>query len=671
MNKKIYLLILVSFVQYFCAQQSMKLPEDAYFYMEINGKIINQKLDWAKLNPMIEEVAKDKKFKSWNDFSKTGIKYDGVQVHFAQSNDSVRSYTAHFVLDQKPKFEEFVNSTKSEGLQITKKNKYSYVNLDENTFVAWNDTHAVLQMLYYTKPVHYNDWNEEIPSDSAIADNTYVIPNSEIEAEMDSAQFDYEVEIEHLKDDLNYYEEVLASNKAEIKSIKAQIKHLEKYHRYPVQEEAETNAEDLSEDSPIEMEENLELDFDNEAYQKELDSINIEQYKVVLEFATHYFDDYFNSNFQIDVPENKINMRDSSADLFAYLDYQNMMKTLYFPAQLVSFNRWQNMIQNMYSSDVAYNLYFDKEQVRLVSSYCHHDPEIQKSFEEVYKGKKNAKLTKLLSEKSIGYYAFNLNAYKMFDLMYTLLNNTGEEKYQKEFSLMVETLKIALDEKEISKIAPGNGIFILNTLGSKKVNYTEYEYDEEYNEKEVEKTKDVMVPDFAFAFATENEGYWNRLFETLASNEEFKEKIEKKGNIYSIKQKENSALNHLYLLVKDGLVYFTTSEENIGEKPQTKTTKKWAKEIRKSPMNGKLDVVRFAEGFANEITSEEDREFYNFFRKNAGDLSYQMEAKSDRINSEFKYQTRGTSDNSLMYFFDLLEELYKLDYNTKKSTIAF
>ncbi len=88
-------------------------------------------------------------------------------------------------------------------------------------------------------------------------------------------------------------------------------------------------------------------------------------------------------------------------------------------------------------------------------------------------------------------------------------------------------------------------------------------------------------------------------------------------------------------------------------------------------MNGKLDVVRFTEGFANEITSEEDREFYNFFRKNAGDLSYQMEAKSDRINSEFKYQTRGTSDNSLMYFFDLLEELYKLDYNTKKSTIAF
>ncbi len=678
MNRKIYFLILFSLVQFFMAQKSMKLPENAFFYMEINGKIINQKLDWEKLNPMIEGVTKDKKLKSsWNDFSKTGIKYDGKQYHFAQVNDSVRSYTAHFVLDNHQKFLEFVNSTKKEGLETTRKNKYSFVGLDENTFVAWNESHAVLKVLYYSKP---DVWEADsvvaiVDSAAAVRDSVYI--ESPIEAEIDSAKFDYKAEIEYLKEDLNYYEQTVKENNAEIKRIKEEIKHLEKYHRYPVRKEEKPdkeNSEDAAtETKPSESEdaESPDYTFDNDAYKKEMDSINIAQYKINLQLAAQYFDEYFNSDLQIEVPRQKLDLRDVNSDLFAYTDYQNMMKSFYFPGKISSYNRWQDLMQNMYDSDVAYNLFFDKDKVRLVSSYRHMNPEIQKSFAEAYNGRKNRKLTRLLSEKSIGYYAFNVNGYKTFDLLYTLLNNTGDEKYQKEFSVMVETLKIALDEKAISKIAPGNGIFILNTLGSKKVTYTDYEYDEEYNEKEIEKTKDVVVPDFTLAFATENEGYWKRLFEAIAGNKEFSEEIVKKGDLYSIKQKENSALDQLFFTVKEGIVYLTTSEENIGEKPQTNTTRKWAKEIHKTSMNGKLDVVRFAEGFANEITSEEDREFYNFFRKNAGDLTYKLETKSDRINSEFNYQTRGTSDNSLMYFFDLLEEVYKMNSKTRKTTVSF
>ena len=78
--------------------------------------------------------------------------------------------------------------------------------------------------------------------------------------------------------------------------------------------------------------------------------------------------------------------------------------------------------------------------------------------------------------------------------------------------LIMETMKIVLDEEAIAKIAPGNGIFVLNELKSKTVEYTDYEYDADFNEKEVKKTKEIAVPNFTFAFATENEGYWNRIF---------------------------------------------------------------------------------------------------------------------------------------------------------------
>ena len=402
-----------------------------------------------------------------------------------------------------------------------------------------------------------------------------------------------------------------------------------------------------------------------------MDSINIAEFKVNLVLAEDYFEEFFNSNFELDVPKEKLEFRDAKADLFAFTDYQNMFSTMHFPGRYSGFGSLSGMMSTLYSSDLAYNLYFDKDKVRLVNSYRHRNPEIQRDMLATYKGAKSKKLTKLLSEKSIGYYAVNINAYKSFDLMYTLLNNSGIEKYEKEFKMMMETLKVALDEEAISKIAPGNGIFILNTLGSKKVTYTDYEYDEDYNEKEIEKTKDVVVPDFTFAFVTENEGYWKRLFDMLSTTEELKKDIIKKGEVYQVKQKENSALDKLFFTVKDGLVYLTSSEENIGEKKQTALTKKWAKEINNSSLNGKLDVVRFAEGFEAEVKTQEDRDFYNFFRKNAGELTYKTEAKSDRVETEFNYQTRGNPDNSLMYFFDLLEEVYKMESKVRKTTVSF
>jgi hypothetical protein len=120
--------------------------------------------------------------------------------------------------------------------------------------------------------------------------------------------------------------------------------------------------------------------------------------------------------------------------------------------------------------------------------------------------------------------------------MYSLLKDSGEGEYQKEMELVMETMKIVLDEKAITKIAPGNGIFVLNELKSKTVEYTDYEYDDDYNEKEVKKTKEIAVPNFTFAFATENEGYWNRIFDLLATNKKLAKRFSKKGNFYTFKE---------------------------------------------------------------------------------------------------------------------------------------
>ncbi|MCJ7934132.1 MAG: hypothetical protein MUW56_10970 [Chryseobacterium sp.] len=646
------------------AQNSMKIPGDAVFYMEINGKQLNNKINWNKLNPLLHELSKKSKEKpSWNDYSKTGIKYDGIQYHYAGFNDSIKTYNTHFIIDNKEKFQEFINSIKKKGLEVYKKTNYSYVDIDDDIFVAWNGGHAVLSMVSYTKP------SKDLWEDAAVADSTAVAVDSteamtdSIYAEEPEKPFDYKEEIKYLKDDIKYLKDNIKENNLEIARIQKDIKYLEKHHQYPPDKEEAEHSENEEEALP------KEDDEADKAYQKELDSINRENFKIVKKLAEGRFDQYFNSNMEVEAPREMLTFKDPHSDVFVYTDYGRIVNEGIYGKIMKSYD-FARAFQNMYNSDYAYNLYFDKDKVRLVNNYQHKNAEIQKNFASIYKGKKNKKLSALINEKSIGYYMINVNGGKCFDLMYSLLQETGDGEYKKEMELMMETMKIVLDEEAITKIAPGNGIFVLNELKSKQVEYTDYEYDNDYNEKEVKKTKEVAVPNFTFAFATENEGYWNRIFNVLATNKKLAKNFSKSGNFYTFKDDKNGGyLDQMFFTVKDGIVYLVSSKENIISNTQSEVSKKWAKDSYKYPLSGRLDLKRLLIGLDKEFKSSSERKIFDLFRKNVGEMYYKTEVKGESIQTEMDYNIKDSSENSLMYFFDLFDDFFKSKDSEKKPQI--
>ncbi|KMQ66488.1 hypothetical protein ACM46_02845 [Chryseobacterium angstadtii] len=650
------------------AQKSMKLPNDAVFYMEINGKQLNQKINWQKLNPLLHELSKKNKEKSsWNDYSKTGIKYDATQYHYASFNDSIQTYTTHFIVDNKEKFQEFINSTKKKGQEISKKKNYSYVDIDDNIFVAWNNDRAVLSLVNYTKPYKSLEWDEvAVDSAVAVADSAAVAVDSAYAVEPEKP-FDYKEEILSLKDDIKYLKENIKDNNKEIARIQKDIKYLEKNHKYPQENVDTQHSEGETEVYPKE-EEYAEAEVDT-AYQKELDSMRIENFKIVKKLAEDRFDLYFNSNLEIEVPKAMLSFRDPNSDAYVYTDYGKMMNDGIYGKMMMRFEFGQ-FFKNAYNSNSYYNLYFDKDKVKLVNNYQHKTPDIQKTVESVYKGKKNKKLAALINEKSIGYYVMNINGSKTFDMVYELFQQTGDSDYKKEMELMMETMKIILDEEAITKIAPGNGIFVLNELKSKKVDYTDYEYDDDYNEKEVKKTKDVAVPNFTFAFATENEGYWNRVFNVLASNKKLAKNFSKTGDFYSFKdEKGDGYMDQLYFTVKDGIVYLTSATENIIPQNQSDISKQWAKDSAKYPLSGRLDMQKLLIGLEKEFKTPSERKTLDLFRKNVGEVYYKTEVKGGSVETEIDYNIKNSSENSLMYFFDLFDEIFKIKEAEKKPQI--
>lgn len=677
--QKTQILLLLFAFSFVFSQQKMKLPKDVLFYMEINGKQLNQKINWQKLNPFLLEVAKEDKEKqaSWNDYSKTGIKYDATQYHYAVFNDSVKTYTAHFLLDNKEKFQEFINSSKKKGLEISKRNNYSYVNLDDEMFVAWNDKQAVLKLIGYDKPSA--EWNDEM-----IADSAAVTIDSAAAAVMDSAAvavdsayaekaFDYKEEIKYLKDDIQYLKEDIKEYQAEIAKKQKDIKYLEKHHKYPEDEKDSSDknySEKESEYTLPHMEEEMDEETEEDSiYQKQMDSLKIEKFKITKKLAEKDFDDYFNSTLELDVSKDILSFRDGTSDVFVYTDYGRIVNNGAY-GKIMSHYPFGNLMGKAYNSNSSYNLYFDNDKVRMVNSYQHKNEAVQKSLNSVYKGKKNKKLTALINDKSIGYYAINVDGNKYFDVMYSLLKDSGEGDYQKEMELVMETMKIVLDEKAITKIAPGNGIFVLNELKSKTVEYTDYEYDDDYNEKEVKKTKEIAVPNFTFAFATENEGYWNRIFNLLTTNKVTAKKFSKNGDFYAFSEGKNDGyFDKLFFKVKDGIVYVTTSTENISAKNQSEISEKWAKDSAKYPLSGRFDIQKLMVGLEKEFKTPSERKTLDLLKKNLGEVYFKTEAKGEKIETEINYNIKNASENSLMYFFDVFDEVYKMKESDKKQPI--
>lgn len=649
------------------AQNSMKIPSDAVFYMEVNGKQLNNKINWNKLNPLLHELSKKSKENlSWTDYSKTGIKYDAVQYHYASFNDSIKAYNTHFIIDNREKFQEFINSVKKKGQEVSSRKNYSYVDINDDIFVAWNGSRAVLSMISYTKP--YKDlWAEEAVADStavAVVDSAYAEPGDTVYTEEPEKPFDYKEEIKSLKEDIKYLKESIKDNNNEIARIQKDIKYLEKHHKYPAEKESAENSENGEEMPDAEYDEEEE-----KAYQKEQDSIRRENFKVVKKNAEDRFDQYFSSNLEIEVPKEMLTFRDANSDVFVYTDYGRIVNEGIY-GKMTKYYGYGQFFKNMYNSNYTYNLYFDKDKVRLVNNYQHRNNDIQKNISAIYKGKKNKKLLQLINEKSVGYYAMNVNGAKCFDMMYSLLQNSGENEYKKEMELIMETMKIVLDEEAITKIAPGNGIFVLNELKSKTVEYTDYEYDADFNEKEVKKTKEIAVPNFTFAFATENEGYWNRIFDMLTTNKKLSKRFSKKGDLYTFKEEKNGGyVDQLFFSVKDGVVYLMSSADNILPVDQSEISRKWAKDSAKYPLSGRLDIRKLLTGLDKEFKSPKERKTLEAIKKNVGELYYKTEVKGESIQTEMNYNIKDSSENSLMYFFDIFDQIFKTKETDKKPQI--
>jgi hypothetical protein len=82
-----------------------------------------------------------------------------------------------------------------------------------------------------------------------------------------------------------------------------------------------------------------------------------------------------------------------------------------------------------------------------------------------------------------------------------------------------------------------------------------------------------------------------------------------------------------------------------------------------------LDVQKLLIGLEKEFKTPSERKSLDLFRKNVGEMYYKTEVKGESVETEIDYNIKNSSENSLMYFFDLFDEIFKMNEEEKKPQI--
>jgi hypothetical protein len=295
------------------------------------------------------------------------------------------------------------------------------------------------------------------------------------------------------------------------------------------------------------------------------------------------------------------------------------------------------------------------------------DAQMQSLGNSVMNSKQSPALVKYVNPGNLGYFSASANTEAMANYYYTVIKNfISNTPYMNEYAdianVYIDFLEILIDEKGIADLMPGNALFVLHDMKSRWVNYTDYEYDKDFNYKEVKKTKKELSPDFSFIMETRKDGFMQKLANLplkYAEKEHYNYKD--KGGYYELAFDTGKyPISSLFFMVKEGKVIVTTSKEVI-DMTLNNTGYATDADSKNSILNNnyslKLNSQRLMETLKTEMSTDLSKKISDYLSQNIGDVKMESRLKDGMIQGTTTIKTMGNHSNSLEFFFNMIESI--------------
>jgi len=620
-----------------------RVPSNAGMVIKYSGENFSKHVPLKKVDSYAfikDNVFKMLRIDTLTSLQNIGINFEKDIYQYVITEDTCISFVTLLPLKNEPQFLKLVRNNYGSNKKAAKKNGYTFLPVSESSYIGWNKTSAVIvnatyqnRRSYWDNYYSYNsDTLAAVTVDSAVAAIKEAPASDTTIIASDSASMDIEVVPMDQKDE---------EKEAEEARIRDSINNM-RWELWQQQQDM----------IAAKQQETASLNITNRYFLQDIRSVkNNIGYSKIIDPAAH-------ASIWIN----------TESVLQQYWGY--FFKGLYgYPGKYYDYNN--NKADSSGDFGSAVNMYFEKGRLRMENKMYSSNNTLDALAKNTMNSRQSSSLANYVNPDNIGYFSMSINSEAMANYYYAYLKKYlpgmyRMEEYSELVNIYIDLLEIVIDEKGIADLLPGNYIFVVHDMKPRIVDYTDYEYDDEFNRKEVKKTKKELSPDFTFAMETRKEDFMKKIAHLplkYAEKGGYNYK-EKEGGYYELAFKEGEMpFNSLYFMVKDGKVVITTSKEVINMTINNKgfaTDEATRNSILSNNYSLNISSKRLIEKIKTQLSAEENKKIADYLLANLGDLKMESGLKDGMIQGTTTLNITGNNSNSLEFLFNMMDAINRI-----------
>lgn len=653
-----------------------KIPLNAFTVATIKGDNVFKLMFVKDFNEsflgrkLLTETSKslDQNFTSIEDF---GINVEKNMYYFNQLSDSITYNCFLIPIKDAGKFENLIQNKEKKFTQ--RGDIRTMVLPDSTSILKWNN-----DMLYFvagsinssffsdsTKSARYGIKEIRFQNnydDLAIADSSVVVSDTVYTT---TAEPMVEVAAPPIIEKAKVQKKASPGKTSKKRSIKKKtgkkkaVKPKKVTWTQNVEFEMEADPNEEVVDSTATAKANIDAQYDT--YQQERAEQDARKKRLALVWMTAQADQIFNGNYQ-SIENNKSYAASLDNKAVAELWVSSLQDAYNIIAPGFGTYGKAGLMKGYGSLNAK--LFMDNKSFR-ISTGLELSQEQADSYKKILNRKLNKKILKYVnSEKALGFMSYSIDTKAYLEEFPKLLKQTYGSfmgaKMDEEMDLGADLISLLLDEEAVSKVIKGDALFVINGLNTKEVTYTTYEYDDDYKQKEVTKTKNEMLPDFLFMFSSDDTRLINKLIK-YGVNKNF---VSAEGAIYKIMEKKSPI--DIYLQIKDGIVFFGNSLTEMqgiqnNQYGSYKLSKMHKQLLSKNNFSFLFNAKNLAGKVpASEIGGEETAKKFNSTMEKMGNVYMKSNPiKGKLVSADISAEIPDGHENALKYLFSLIENAAK------------
>lgn len=631
-----------------------KVPSSASLAIKYSHSILNKEVSLQKMDTykfIKKNYCKLLDIDTLTSIQNIGLNFEQDACQYITTEDSSTSFVTLLPLKNASLFSQLIQTTHGANIKIEKKNGFEFLALSEYTYIGWNETLAVIVNTHYQNKKYYYDYYSSRTDKESVAEDTVAT----VTMARDTAYLPHPE---------------IVKKKAIVKTKNKNAKKRSSIKKKPQIVEVEIAERPIEDYKPkYYIQDSIER-AKREAWNQQQDKIAQTKQQ---EAAENIMVNTFGSNGSS--IENELSYKkiiDPTAHISVWCNYETLLSQYWRYTHLDVYyllGEKPAYIRDTTSSfTTAINIYFEKDKMRMEQKIFSPNPQMANISKELMNSKQNAALANYINPDNIGYASVSINTEAIVNYSYTLLKKYFKSrpynmnKYADVVDIWIDFLQIIIDEKAIAELVPGNFLFVMHDMKTKLVNYTDYEYDKEFNSKAVIKTKKELSPNFTFIMETKKESFLQRIAQLpvkYAEKGQFNYK-EKGGYYELVFDSSKYPTNSLYFMIKEGKAIVTTSKEVIDMTLNNKAFPVDA-DTKKSILNNnyslKLNSKKLMENLANTFSTDANKKITDYLMQNLGDLKMESHLKDGMIQSTTTMNIAGNHTNSLEFLFDMIDDI--------------